>query len=223
MSSPSPIHVKRHAAATLIAALGLLASCESETPQNSVLTGRFREVDAFSLTDQRSRPVANADLNGRIWIANFIFTSCNAECLLLSARFAELQRLFADEPGVAFVSFSVDPQTDNPERLGAFAQRWQADPDRWYFLTGDAGKLDALIKNSFLLPVTRDPMEAGKLLSEKLIHTNRFAIVDRSGIVRSYVDGLMPESVSVISRLVLEMLQESPSAETGKTSPTPRT
>ena len=188
-----------------------------------VLTGKFREVEAFNLTDQQSRPVANADLKGRVWIANFVFTSCNAECLILSSRFAELQRLFADEPGVAFVSFSVDPQTDTPERLGQFAQRWHADPERWYFLTGDTGKLDALIKNSFLLPITRDPMEAGKLLSQKLIHTNRFAIVDRSGIVAAYVDGLQPESVSVISRLVFEMLQESPSTKTSETSPIPRT
>ena len=66
-------------------------------------------------------------------------------------------------------------------------------------------------------------MEAGKLLSQKLIHTNRFAIVDRSGIVEAYVDGLQPESVSVISRLVFEMLQESPSTKTSETSPIPRT
>jgi protein SCO1/2 len=207
----------------LITALALLAACEKKTPQNSVLTGKFREVEAFNLTDQQSRPVANANLKGRVWIANFVFTSCNAECLILSSRFAELQRLFADEPGVAFVSFSVDPQTDTPERLGQFAQRWHADPERWYFLTGDTDKLDALIKNSFLLPITRDPMEAGKLLSQKLIHTNRFAIVDRSGIVAAYVDGLQPESVSVISRLVFEMLQESPSTKTSETSPIPRT
>jgi protein SCO1/2 len=201
----------------------LLSSCEKKVPTSSVLTGKFREVEPFALTDQQSRPLANADLKGRVWIANFIFSSCNAECLILSSRFAELQRLFADEPGVAFVSFSVDPQTDTPERLGQFAQRWHADPERWYFLTGDSGKLDALIKNSFLLPVTRDPMEAGKLLTQKLIHTNRFAIVDRAGTVKAYVDGLQPESVSVISRLVLEMLRESPDTETSETPPTPRT
>ena len=223
MPLPSPVHLMRLAAIPLVAAFAMLASCEKETPQNSVLTGKFREVEDFALTDQQARPVANADLKGRVWIANFIFTSCNAECLILSSRFAELQQLFADEPGVAFVSFSVDPQTDTPQRLGEFARRWHADPERWYFLTGDSGKLDALIKNSFLLPVTRDPMEAGKLLSQKLIHTNRFAIVDRSGTVQAYVDGLQPESVSVISRLVLEMLQESPPSETSETSPTPRT
>lgn len=223
MSLPSSSQSLRRLAPAVFFAAALLSSCEKEAPASSVLTGKFREVEPFALTDQQSRPLANADLKGRVWIANFIFSSCNAECLILSSRFAELQRLFADEPGVAFVSFSVDPQTDTPERLGQFAQRWHADPERWYFLTGDSGKLDALIKNSFLLPVTRDPMEAGKLLTQKLIHTNRFAIVDRSGTVKAYVDGLQPESVSVISRLVLEMLRESPPTENSETSPTPRT
>lgn len=222
MSLPSSSQSLRRLAPALFFAAAL-SSCEKETPASSVLTGKFREVEPFALTDQQSRPLANADLKGRVWIANFIFSSCNAECLILSSRFAELQRLFADEPGVAFVSFSVDPQTDTPERLGQFARRWHADPDRWYFLTGDSGKLDALIKNSFLLPVTRDPMEAGKLLTQKLIHTNRFAIVDRSGTVKAYVDGLQPESVSVISRLVLEMLRESSDTENSDTSPIPRT
>ena len=207
----------------VFAVAALLASCEKTTPQNSVLMGEFREVGDFTLTDQQSRPVKNTDLAGRVWIANFIFTSCSAECLVLSGRFAELQRNFADEPDVAFVSFSVDPQTDTPERLGQFAQRWHADPERWLFLTGDSAELDALIKNTFLLPVTRDPIEAGKLLSEKLIHTNRFAIVDRTGTVRAYVDGLQPESVSLISRLVLEMLKESPQTETSESQTSPQT
>ncbi len=175
--------------------------------------GSFREVGEFSLTDQRAREVDQSRLRGKVWIANFVFTSCSAECLVLSARFAELQRLFADYPDVAFVSFSVDPQTDTPERLAQFAGRWHADPERWVFLTGESGGLDRLIKERFLLPITRDPMEAGKLLSQDLIHSNRFAIVDRTGTVRAYVDGLAPESVSVISRILLDLLREPESPE----------
>ena len=183
--------------------------------------GKFREVGEFSLTDQGARTVDQNSLKGRVWIANFIFTSCNAECLILSGRFAELQRLFADQADVAFVSFSVDPQTDTPERLGQFAERWHADPERWLFLTGEAAGLDRLIKERFLLPVTRDPMEAGKLLSQNLVHTNRFAIVDRSGTVRAYVDGLQPESVSVISRIVLDLLSE-PASDRSLSNPNPK-
>ena len=187
-----------------------LVSCEQKTPQPNVLIGKFREVGAFTFTDQQSRPLQQTDLKGKVWIANFIFTSCAAECLVLSSRFAELQRLFADEKDIAFVSFSVDPQTDTPERLGQFADRWHADPAKWFFLTGETTEVDALVKNSFLLPLTRNPIEAGQLLSEKFIHSNRFAIIDRTGTVRAYVDGLQAESISTISRIVVELLNESP-------------
>ena len=202
-----------------VASLALcLGGCGEKTPQGSVLMGTFRDVGGFDLTDQQARPVTRETLDGKVWVANFIFTSCNAECLVLSSRFAELQRLFSGEEGLSFVSFSVDPQTDTPDRLNQFAARWQADPARWHFLTGDVAGLDQLIKERFLLPITRDPMEAGKLLSQKLIHTNRFAIVDRSGTVRAYVDGLQPESVSVASQIILELLKESPSPSNNETS-----
>jgi len=188
----------------------VLVSCEQKASQSAVLMGKFRDVGAFTFTDQQSRSVQQTDLRGKVWIANFIFTSCAAECLVLSSRFAELQRLFVDEKDIAFVSFSVDPQTDTPERLGQFAARWHADPTKWFFLTGETSEVDALVKNTFLLPLTRNPIEAGQLMSEKFIHSNRFAIVDRKGTVRCYVDGLQPESISTISRIVVELLNESP-------------
>lgn len=192
------------------ALLPAFVACERKAPQPSVLIGKYREVGEFEFTDQQSRPLRRKELEGKVWIANFIFTSCAAECLVLSSRFAELQRLFADEKDLAFVSFSVDPQTDTPERLGQFAARWHADPEKWFFLTGETAEVDALVKNSFLLPLTRNPIEAGQLISEKFIHSNRFAIVDRTGTVRGYVDGLQPESISTLSRIVVELLNESP-------------
>jgi protein SCO1 len=193
--------------------LSLFVSCEKQAAKPQVLIGKFREVGDFTFTDQQARPLDAKSLKGKVWIANFIFTSCAAECLALSSRFAELQRLFAKEDDLAFVSFSVDPQTDTPERLGQFAGRWHADPEKWFFLTGEAAEVDALVKNSFLLPLTRNPIEAGQLMSERFIHSNRFAIVDRSGTVRAYVDGLEPEATSTISRIVVELLNESPETQ----------
>lgn len=207
-------HLRQRLPARILATGAILSiffvSCEKQTPKQQVLIGKFKEVGDFDFTDQQSRSLKIDDLKGKVWIANFIFTSCAAECLVLSARFAELQRLFATEDDLAFVSFSVDPQTDTPERLGQFANRWHANPEKWFFLTGEAAEVDALVKNSFLLPITRDPIEAGKLMSERFIHSNRFAIVDRSGTVRAYVEGLEPEAISTISRIVVELLNESP-------------
>lgn len=190
-----------------IAALSLVG-CSESTNSSSVRMGEFKKIEDFNFTSQDGTSVTPEDLKGKIWVANFIFTSCTAECLILSARFAELQRLFRDNDQVAFVSFSVDPQTDTPERLDFFSKRWHADSERWHFLTGAPDEMDSIIKGSFLLPITRKPEELKKLYTENLIHTSKFAIVDQTGVVRAYVDGLPEESVSSISRIIVQLLQE---------------
>ena len=200
--------VKRsHLLLALAISLSLI-SCSEKASTSGVIVGEFREVADFAFTNQSGEALNRDDMKGKIWIANFIFTSCAAECLVLSSRLSELQMQFKDYDDVAFVSFSVDPQTDTPERLSLYAERWHANPERWQFLTGDSSEIDSLVLNSFLLPVTRNPVEAGKLLSDSLIHTDRLAIVDRSGKVRAYVNGLSPGSVSDVARIVTQIRQE---------------
>lgn len=193
---------------TALAAALCLLSCGKQASTSGVIVGEFREVADFAFTNQLGETLNLEDMKGKIWIANFIFTSCAAECLVLSSRLAELQMQLKGFDDVAFVSFSVDPQTDTPERLRDYSDRWHADSERWNFLTGDSSEIDSLVLNSFLLPVTRNPIEAGKLLSESLIHTDRMAIVDKNGIVRAYVNGLSQGSASDVARIVMQIRQE---------------
>lgn len=193
---------------TALAGALCLISCGEKASTSGVIVGEFREVADFAFTNQLGESLSREDMKSKIWIANFIFTSCAAECLVLTSRLAELQMQFKDFDDVAFVSFSVDPQTDTPERLSNYSERWHANSERWQFLTGDSSEIDSLVLNSFLLPVTRDPIEAGKLLSESLIHTDRMAIVDRNGKVRAYVNGLSPGSASDVARIVMQLRQE---------------
>lgn len=169
----------------------------------------YRMVDAFALTDQHGQPLLRTDLDEKVWVASFIFTSCTAECLVLSHRMAELQNRFAQNPEVSFVSISVDPQTDTPERLAKYAHRYGAGPN-WSFLTGNTREIDNLIKGSFLLPVARDDVERSKILVANLIHSERLAIVDRLGVVRFYADGMAPNAVETVSRVVERLLAEGP-------------
>lgn len=222
MSTPSPRQLLRIGKQSLgLATLLCLTACgDADPPRGGVTFGQFRHIEDFTLTNQLGETLSNRDLKGRVWIANFIFTSCAAECLILSSQFAQLQMHFRDFADVAFVSLSVDPQTDTPERLRLYSERWHADPGRWHFLTGDPSRIDDLVLNSFLLPVTRDPIAAGKLISESLRHSNSFAIVDRSGKVRAYVDGLSDSTVTSVSQIVLQLLQEtSPAAADADTPP----
>jgi len=167
----------------------------------------YRMIDSFALTDQHGETVRREDLEGKVWIANFVFTSCNAECIVLSHRMGQLQERFAENPDVAFVSISVDPQTDTPARLSKYAERYGAGP-RWIFLTGDTREVDELIKGSFLLPIARNDAERSKIVLANLIHSERLAVVDRLGVVRYYTDGMKPDAVDKVSEAVERLLPE---------------
>src|SRR5262245_52593418 len=93
--------------ATALLILGALAACAKPLPI-------FGEVPDFHLTDQTGKSVAKADLQGSVWIADFIYTGCSAACPMMTLRFSGLSKGLG--PGVRLVSFTVDPETDTPAR-----------------------------------------------------------------------------------------------------------
>ncbi len=201
----------------LLSALAVsLASCgdgPAGAARSPVVTiDRYREVADFTFTNQQGEETSRDELEGKIWVANFVFTSCGAECLILSQKMAALQNRFAGRDDVAFASFSVDPQTDNPERLASYAKRWGADNERWQFFTGDPAQLDSLIKQSFLLPATVGTVDRANLMTASLIHSNKLAIVDRDGVVRAYVEGLEEGAIDQADQVIRKLLAESSDA-----------
>jgi len=179
----------------------LLASCTPAPPPPPELRA-YQEVGDFQLIDQNGGLVEAAALDGKVWVANFIFTSCSSECLVLSHRMRNLQRAFEENPDVRFVSFSVDPGTDTPERLAKYA-RSQGAADGWSFLTGDRDAVDAIVRQRFLLPVAEAAQASGTF-----IHSDRFVVVDRSGMIRLYVNGLEPPAETQIRSAVTRLLAE---------------
>ncbi len=113
----------------------------------------FGALPEFSLTERNGRQVTLADLRGKVWIANFIYTHCTDTCPLQSARMARLQADLAAEVDLRLVSITVDPEADTPEVLAEYATRFGADPDRWLFLTGGKKALYALALEGFRLSV----------------------------------------------------------------------
>jgi cytochrome oxidase Cu insertion factor (SCO1/SenC/PrrC family) len=118
----------------------------------------YGTVPDFGLIDQRGRAVRRADLEGKIWVASLIFTSCPDECPLMTAELAQLQSDLASIPDLRFVSISVDPERDTPALLSQYADRFNADPERWLFLTGDKRAIYQLAREGFRLGVV-DPTE----------------------------------------------------------------
>lgn len=144
------------------------------------------EVPEFTLTDQSGNPFTRRALDGKVWVAEFFFTSCMGPCPRMNSQFRKIQNETADLPHVRLVSFTVDPKGDTPAAMAEYGKRFQADPARWHFLTGPVAALDALCDRSFHL---------GRIDGENFEHSTRFVLVDGQARIRGYYDSSEPESV----------------------------
>ncbi|MFZ4597730.1 MAG: SCO family protein [Terrimicrobiaceae bacterium] len=162
------------------------------------------KVPDFQLTAQDGSIVSPASLRGKIWVANFIFTRCQGPCPVMTSRMAELNKKLR-KTDVVLVSFSVDPDYDQPAVLAEYGAKVAADPARWKFLTGPKDEMETLIVKGLLQPLAKDPdgMPA---------HSTRFVLVDREGSLRGFQDGNDPEVVQKILMDIGDLLRESPLA-----------
>ena len=166
--------------------------------------GNFGSVPSFQLTNQDGRPFGSAQLAGRIWIADFVFTSCRGPCPIISTRMSELQKPLRDTD-VHLVSFTVDPDKDSPEVLRNYADKLHAEPGRWDFLTGSKLALYEISRNGFKLAVAESGDEPGVP-----VHSTRLVLVDRKGTIRGYYDALAPDGVNKILADASHLLREQP-------------
>ena len=133
-------------------------------------------VPPFGLTRQDGHAFDSRSLDGRIWVADFIFTHCPGPCPMMSERMRQVETETRDLADVRLVSFTVDPARDTPPVLDRYAKHFLAPPGRWFFLTGEPGRLDHLGLNVFHL----------NRVAGSLDHSTRFTLVDRKGRIRGY-------------------------------------
>lgn len=183
------------ATALLVASL---AGC-SEEPLPELLP-----IGEFALVDQDGETVTNADLRGKVWIVDFVFTSCPDVCPVLSTQMGNLHRRI-DSDDVRFVSVSVDPAHDTPERLRAYATRFRADTSRWSFLTGEPESMRLTIERAFRQPVgERTELSDGRY---DILHAGRFMLVDRRGMLRGLYE-TNAEGLEQLERDALRLVEE---------------
>lgn len=153
----------------------------------------IRAVPEFALTDQNGDEVTMADLRGKIWIADFIFTRCAGPCPLMTARMLEMRKALVKTPEVKLVSVTVDPAYDTPEVLKAYAEANFADPNRWKFLTGEKEVIEKLVTEGFMQHLAEENGEP--------VHGTMFLLVDGQGMVRS---ARMLEDPELIPKVLMD-------------------
>ncbi|WP_039043493.1 SCO family protein [Sporosarcina sp. ZBG7A] len=156
----------------------------------SACSGGFKadhnySIEPFEFTNQDNESVALDDLKGEIWLAQFVFTTCTSVCPPMMSNMSELQKKLIDKDveDYKIVSFSVDPEVDTPEKLGAYLEGFSVpDPSKWEMLTGyTMADINDLAVKSFKMPVIDDPN------TDQVVHGSRFGLVNKEGkVVKLY-------------------------------------
>jgi protein SCO1/2 len=187
---------------TLLVLLWLRSVEVNALRQRTVST--YGTVPPFQLINQNGQPFGSASVQGKIWIADFIYTTCPGPCPMISSRMSELQKPL-ENTDVHLVSFTVDPAKDTPEVLRGYAAKLQAQPGRWDFLTGPQSTIYDLSRSGFKLAVLDRSQETGLP-----VHSTRLILVDRHGVIRGYYDATEPDAITKLLADTNHLLREQP-------------
>ncbi len=173
---------------------------ETHRPSNDLPC--YHTLPAFSLTSQDGQTVTLDDLKGKVWLADFVYTTCPGPCPLITAHMSRLQQKLPAGADVRLVSFSTDPANDTPAVLKAYSKKFSAGGE-WTFLTGPPSQVYDLINHGFLLA-------AGAAPGQPIIHSTRLALVDKTGNIRAYYDGTTADSDARIIDDMKRLLAQKP-------------
>ena len=171
-------------------------------------------VADFALTNQNSRSVSLADLKGRVWVADIIFTRCAGPCPEMTRKMQELQAALSPDSEARLITLTTDADHDTPEVLQRYAEQYEADVDRWAFLTGDKVAIANLAIDSLKLTAIEKPPEERTDPNDLFVHSTIFVVVDKEGRLRGSFESVgddvrWPEAKQAILDAVETLENES--------------
>jgi protein SCO1/2 len=175
----------------------LLAACRHQ----SELPHLFPVPDA-PLVTEGGKPLRLGALKGNVVVYDFIFTSCAGTCPVMTATMRKLTKKIDKSAPVRFVSISVDPARDTPAVLHNYASKMRND-DRWLFLTGDPKTIVDLSVNGFKLAAG-----TGSSPNESILHSSKFAIADKNGVIRDYYGATTDDAIEHVSGVIKDLAAE---------------
>jgi protein SCO1/2 len=146
------------------------------------------QISDFKLVDQDGSARTLADLKGKVWVADVVFTRCPGPCAGMTRHLAEIQALLPPGDGVRLVTLTSDPENDTPEVLKKYSQHFGADNSRWFFLTGPKAAIRHLEINDFKFVVVEKDAKERESEDDLFIHSTWFVLVDKQGRLRGWTD-----------------------------------
>ena len=144
----------------------------------------FTKVPAFEFTNQNGKTITNKDYLGKVYVAEFFFSTCTTICPLMTTEMVQIQDKFFGNPEFGIASFSITPEKDTPFVLTEYAKRNKITAKNWHLLTGKPDEVVYnLAKEGFKLYAGKDDKNP-----DGFEHSGLFALVDKNGYIRSRVD-----------------------------------
>ncbi|WP_089891326.1 SCO family protein [Chitinophaga arvensicola] len=159
-------------------------------------------VPGFSFTDQDGKTKAKADVEGKIYVSEFFFTTCTGICPKMNANMDKVYAKYKDKPDFLILSHTVDPEHDSVPVLKAYAAKHNADAKNWWFLTGDKKQLYRMARQGYLVD---DGVYTGE---EDFVHTQWFALVDKAGQIRGLYEGTKQQDVNRLITDIDRLMEE---------------
>ena len=169
--------------------------------------GIGHRIGKFELMNQNGEKTTLENVKGKIFVAEYFFTTCLTICPVMTEEMKRVQQRFNGNKDVKILSFTVDPEHDTVEVMKAYAQEHNAVDGQWYFLTGTKEDLYNLARNSFFVLKPAEAKNLGDAGSD-FIHTNNFVLVDRELRIRGYYDGTSTEEVDLLMEDIDFLLNE---------------
>jgi protein SCO1/2 len=164
----------------------------------------YPKIPEFSFTNEQGEKVTSNQLKGRIWIADFFFTSCQTICPLMTTNLKKLNLATSDlKDHIQYISFSIDPETDTPKKLLRYKNHYGIKSNNWTFLTGDEEKTHLLGIENFQIFAGRDKESQGGFA-----HSGAFTLVDKEGFVRGVYLGTEWKQVKQLEKDLRLLLKE---------------
>lgn len=165
-------------------------------------------IGEFSFLNQLGDTITKEDVEGKIFVTDYFFTTCGGICPKMTTQLQRVQKEFADDPNFLILSHTVNPSIDSVETLYKYANRFEADSSQWWFLTGPKKELYTMARKSYLIvPDEADPnFEHGG--ESDFLHTENFVLIDPDGRIRGFYDGTNPEEINELFRDVYDLQKE---------------
>lgn len=171
---------------------------------NVTIDSVYHTIPDFSFTNQFGQTITQETLEGKIYVADFFFTSCPTICPKMTGQLARVQEEFMRDEQVVLLSYTVDPARDTVQKLKKYAEEYNAVPGKWQFLTGDKSAIYEHARKGYYLAAADESVE----IENDFVHTERMVLVDPDKNIRGYYFGTKEAEVNRMMGDIVLLLME---------------